>query len=147
MANNVVLEYEKQWSYWLTLKASDGTNSDTILVKVRVVNVPEPKVRMWVQDERPSPSFDATNLMHPSASGGFIGLYAVVHNLPCRKASIRLFVEVRRRRNRVVGLSRRLLHQRAAGGSIRRAGNLHGGRLVERRKRIRHLHCQLGSIA
>ena len=86
VANNVVLEYEKQWSYWLTLKASDGTNSDTILVKIRVVNVPEPKVRMWVQDERPSPSFDATNLMHPSASGGFIGLYAVVHNLPAGKS-------------------------------------------------------------
>ena len=82
VANNVVLEYEKQWSHWLTLTASDGTNSDTILVKIRVVNVPGPKVRMWVQDERPSPSFDATNLMHPSATGGFIGLYAVVHNLP-----------------------------------------------------------------
>ena len=85
VANNVVLEYEKQWSYWLTLKASDGTNSDTILVKVRVINVEGPKVRMWVQDERPSPSFDATNLMHPSATSGFIGLYAVVHNLPAGK--------------------------------------------------------------
>ena len=54
VANNVVLEYEKQWSYWLTLTASDGTNSDTILVKIRVLNVPGPKVRIWLEDERTS---------------------------------------------------------------------------------------------
>ena len=86
VANNVQLEYEKQWSYWLRLKASDGTNSDTVLVKIRVVNVPEPKVRLWLEDERPGREFPAANLMHPSASdGSLFSLNASVHNLPAGK--------------------------------------------------------------
>ncbi len=86
VANNVLLEYEKQWSYWLTLKASDGTNSDTVLVKIRVLNVPGPKVRIWLEDERPGPEFPIANLMHPSASDeSLISLNAKVHNLPAGK--------------------------------------------------------------
>ena len=86
MANNVVLEYEKQWSHWLTLTASDGTNSDTILVKIRVVNVSGPKVRIWLEDERLGPEFPAANLMHPSATDGSnFSLNAKVHNLPAGK--------------------------------------------------------------
>ena len=86
VANNVELEYEKQWSYWLTLKASDGTNTASILVKIRVVNVPEPKVRIWLEDERLGPEFPAANLMHPSATDGSnFSLNAKVHNLPAGK--------------------------------------------------------------
>ena len=86
VANNVVLEYEKQWSHWLTLTASDGTNSDTILVKIRVVNVPGPKVRIWLEDERISEDWPVTNLMHPSATDGSnFSLNAKVHNLPAGK--------------------------------------------------------------
>lgn len=86
VANNVVLEYEKQWSHWLTLKASDGTNSDTILVKIRVINVPGPKVRIWLEDERISEDDPAANLMHPSATDGSdFSLNAKVHNLPAGK--------------------------------------------------------------
>ena len=85
MANNVVLEYEKQWSYWLTLKVSDGTNSDTILAKIRVKNVSKPKVRIWLEDDGPLYGYDAANLMHPSIGSAIIRLVATVHNLPAGK--------------------------------------------------------------
>ena len=84
VANNVVLEYEKQWSYWLTLNASDGTNSDTILVKIRVVNVPGPKVRMWLQEYRTDETRPPANLMNPSIHHT-IDLLGTVHNPPTGK--------------------------------------------------------------
>ena len=90
VANNVELEYEKQWSYWLTLTATDGKNSDSILVIIRVINVEGPKVRIWVEDARLDELDPPANLLHPSASDrSNITLNATVHNLPPGKTPTR----------------------------------------------------------
>jgi hypothetical protein len=76
VANNAELEYEKQWSYWLELAASDGTNSSSVLVIIRVINVEGAKVRFWLRYTT-SPA----DPMRPT-SGDPLALHAKIHNLP-----------------------------------------------------------------